>query len=109
MAVLTVQQLAQAGTLVVPVAAAVGGDELPIDTKTSLRVVNGSGSSINVTIASQLPAEPGLTPANLVVAVAAGTTREILFNPSRPWADTLGRAHATYSAVTTVTVAAVRS
>lgn len=109
MAILTVQQLTQAGFDVTPVPAAGGGDELAIDTRTSLRVINGGGGSIIVTIASQLPAEPGLTPANLVVAVPAGDAREILFSPSKPWANENGRAEISYSGVTSVTVAGVRA
>jgi hypothetical protein len=109
MAVLTVTQLAQAGTEVTPVAADVAGDEFPIDTKTSFRIINGGGGSITVTVASQLPAEPGLTPEDLEVPVPAGESREILFSPSKPWADENGRAQITYDGVTDVDVAAVRA
>lgn len=90
------------------VAAAGGGDSFPVDDDTTFRVVNGGGSSINVTLVSQAGAEPGIAPANKVVAVPAGAQRAIRVKPSGRFRDANGRCQVTYSAVTSVTVAAER-
>jgi hypothetical protein len=84
------------------------GDDFPIDDDTVLHVRNGSGSSINVTITSVVPAEPGLVAANLVVAVPAGANRDIRPRPSVRFRAANGRATAVCSAVTTVQVAVTR-
>ncbi len=100
------------GTLAAPVAAAVGGDTLPNPRgKAALRVINGAGAPINVTINAPTPAPvrgadgvfPAQTLTNLVIAVANATTRVI--GPIPPcFNDGSGNVSITYSSVTTITV-----
>jgi len=85
-----------------------GGDSFAVDDDTVLHVRNASGGSINVTIASQVTAEPGIAPANKVVAVGAGANRDIRIKPSTRFKDANGRATATCSATASVTVAVTR-
>jgi hypothetical protein len=84
-----------------------GGDTLTGGQGVHLYVNNGSGASINVTIATPETVEGSLAVADRVIAVAAGQNREIPV-PSR-YNDATGLATVTYSAVTTVTVAAARA
>lgn len=113
MAVLTKVVPTLAGTATTPAAAAAGGDSFTNPRGNSLlRVINGGGGSINVTIAAQVTARPAdgsfpaMTLANQVVAVAAGATR--LIGPIPPaFNDGNGSVQVTYSGVTTVTVEAV--
>lgn len=109
MALLTRTQLALAGVDPAFVGADVAGDEFPVDTRTIFTIRNGGGAPITVTVASQLPAGAGYAPEDLDVIVAAGGEEEIVFQPARPFTDVDGRAQVTYSAVTTVTVAARRA
>ncbi|MCZ7633434.1 MAG: hypothetical protein M5U20_08125 [Phycisphaerales bacterium] len=95
------------------VAASSGGDAIVNPRgKAILRVNNGGGSSINVTLAAQITSRPGdgtfppQTVANKVVAVPAGASRVI--GPIPPaFNDGNGKAQVTYSAVTSVTVEAL--
>lgn len=107
MATLTAQAITAAGVTPTFVAAAGGGDGVPVSggQKAFLRVKNGSGSPINVTLL-----DPGSTPLGVanggkVVAVPA-TTGDVLIalNPNVLNAAT-GNVEWSYSAVTTVTVA----
>lgn len=109
MATLTVVEPALTGTDPGFVAAAGGGDEFSVDDHTTLHVVNGSGSSVTVTVTSQTSARPGLIPDDLDVAVPAGEQRDIRLSPSAPFKDSDGRCQVSYSAVTSVTVAVTRS
>jgi hypothetical protein len=84
MAVLTVQNLGITGLAATLAAAAAGGDKFdnPTDERTFLRVANGGGSSINVTITVQksvvnAAGYGAVATANQVVAVANGTTKDI--------------------------------
>lgn len=106
MATLAVQKSTQAGIAVTYAAAAAGGDQFPAAANRELRVKNGSGAGINVTIASQKPCNQGSTH-NVVVAVAAGA--EVAIGPLDPnrFADTNGFVQVTYSAAASVTVAVV--
>lgn len=112
MADLTVVTPTVAGVADSMVAAAVGGDAFVNDGKTLLRVTNGSGGSINVTIASQYSVNqalpPGTANANQVVAVGAGATKYIGPFPRGSWNDANGKVQVSYSAVTSVTVGAVK-
>lgn len=87
------------------VAAAGGGDTMVGGQCAKLFVNNGSGSSINVTLVTPETVEGALAVADRVVAVAAGAIREIPV-PSRYNDPSTGLTSITYSAVTTVTVAA---
>lgn len=112
MAALTIQNIAAAGAVVSTTAAAGGGDTVQppagaADDRCFLQVTNGGGSSINVTIA-----DPGFTPASnagspTVVAVAASATKLIALPPGAV-NPANGLISISYSAVTSVTVAALR-
>lgn len=106
MAALAKQLAKQAGTALTFTAAAVGGDTVPCESGTALIVKNGSGSSVTVTVVTP-GTKSGLAIADQTVAVAAGA--ETIIGPfGSDFADTTdGRAHVSYSSVTTVTVACV--
>lgn len=112
MAVLTVNPIVLAGFTSALVAAAGGGDLVPDDgnERTYVEVLNGSGASINVTVA---PVETSrnvggigsVTIPSIVVAVAAGARKKIGPFPSA-YRNSSGQVALAYSAVTTVTVGA---
>lgn len=107
MAQLTVQQITQEGLAAAFVAASGGGDSYQPNPHTFLAVKNGSGSSINVTIATTAE-EYGEPIDDIVVAVPAGDTVFLgPFQPGEVAQPDTGLADITYSAVTTVTVAAL--
>lgn len=110
MATLTVQSITRAGTVITPVAAAGGGDAMPCGPQNFLRVVNGGGSPITVTIAipAGVSGYPNAAYTSTAVVVTNATTRDIGPLPANLYADpTTGLAVVTYSGVTSVTVAAV--
>lgn len=108
MAALTIQNLAKTGVVITYGAAAGGGDEFANNGKTFLHVKNGGGSSINVTIASQVTdPEPGTAASNIVIAVANGAEKMIGPFNQNGYNDVDGNVQVTYSAVTSVTVAAI--
>ena len=111
MALLTLQTMTAAGLVPTTTAAAGGGDTVALasatDSTSYLQVTNGSGSPITVTLV-----DPGATPAGNTttapaVSVAAGATKLFPLNPALVNPST-GVINITYSAVTTVTVAAIR-
>ena len=108
MAVLTVQGITRASIVPTYAAAASGGDTFVDDgsARTYIEAVNGSGSSITVTIASTFTpaANSGQAAANLAVAIAAGARRKI--GPIGPnfRNPTTGVVTMTYSAHTDLTV-----
>lgn len=111
MALLTLQTIVAAGLAPTTTAAAGGGDTVALasatDANSFLQVTNGGGSPITVTLA-----DPGATPAgNTTTApansVAAGATKLFPLNPALVNPST-GVINVTYSAVTSVTVAAIR-
>lgn len=108
MAALTVQNVARSGLAPSYSAAAGGGDTFTNDGAVLLHVKNGGGSSINVTVASTAPAGVGLAAANVVVAVPNAGERMIGPFPAAAFCDANGSVAVAYSAVTSVTVAAVR-
>lgn len=114
MAVLSRQILIEAGISITESAAGVSGDKATNpDGKTAFLVKNGSGGSINVTIAEQMedrndPNYGTLTKSNVVKAVAAGAIAIIGPFPPAAFNDASGDVNITYSATTTVTVAALR-
>lgn len=94
-------------------AASAGGDTVAnYRGKTFLRVINGGGSSINVTLVPTQTARPGdsqfpaATQGNIVVAVPNGTARLIGPIPTA-FNDANGNVPIAYSAVTSVTVEAI--
>lgn len=111
MATLTTQVINRAGLVVVPVAAAGGGDAMACSAYNYLMVVNGGGSSITVTLAipAAFQAMPNIAYTSPVNTVVNATTR--LIGPIVPqlFQDPVtGLCTITYSGVTTVTVAAVQ-
>lgn len=94
------------------VAATVSGDSYTNDGRTMFVVTNGGGSPITVTVTVQrttfnVSGVGTVTFANIPISVTNGTTRFILV-PQGPYNDANGRVSVTYSAVTSVTVSAVR-
>jgi hypothetical protein len=111
MALLALQSMTAAGLAPATVSAAGGGDTVALasstDDRSFLEVINGGGSPITVTVA-----DPGATPAGnpatvTPISVAASATKLIPLSPNSVNTST-GVISITYSAVTTVTVAAVR-
>ena len=104
--VLTIQTITNAGTIITPVDANVDGNYFINTGKSFLRVVNGSASPITVTVSSPTLCNQGSTH-DLSITVAAGVTKDIgPFDYTR-FSSSDSYVHVTYSAVTTVTVAAV--
>lgn len=107
MADLVPQKLTRAGTALAFVAAAAGGDRFPRDPRGYLHVKNGGGAPINVTLNSVKNCDQGFDH-DEVVAVPAGGERLIGGFADDRFADAQGYVNVTYSAVVTVTVAAVQ-
>jgi hypothetical protein len=111
MATLTTQVINRAGAVITPVAAAGGGDAMACGSGLMLEVVNGGGSSITVTLV--IPAartyEPNVAIQSPVISVVNATTKWIGPVDAATFADPVtGLCTITYSAVTSVTVAAVQ-
>ena len=107
MATLAVSTVSRTGVDIAGVAAGAGGDEFANDGYTFFKVTNGSGGSINVTVDCVATVD-GLAVTDRVVAVAAGASKMIgPFSPSQ-YNNGNGRVAVTYSAVTTVTVIALK-
>lgn len=108
MAQLNVQNAPLNGLVKTMAAASAGGDTFLNDGNTLLSVKNGGGSSITVTVNSVAPCSQGFDH-DLVVSLAAGS--EITFPKLDPYRFndlSTGLVSVTYSAVTSLTVAAVR-
>lgn len=107
MATLTTQAINRAGVAETLVAAAGGGDACEAGTGMALKVNNGGGAPITVTVA--IPAGvsgiPNLAYGNQTVTVTNGTSKWIKIGPEARDPVT-GLATITYSAVTSVTVGA---
>ena len=107
MTTLAVNTITRAGTLESLVAASGGGDAAPCNPDNYLKVTNGGGSPITVTLA--IPAAysgwSGVVFTNSVVTVANGTSRLIGPINGAIYADPItGLCTITYSGVTSVTV-----
>jgi hypothetical protein len=105
--VLPVQQVARTGLIPAYSAANADGHSIANDGRVFHHVKNGSGSSINVTMPTPVTVDD-LAVADLVVAIAAGAEKMIGPFPPGIYNQADGTMHVDYSAVTTVTVAAVR-
>lgn len=108
MATLAVQSIDLDGLNPSYTAAAETGDKLPPSEHTFLHIKNGGGSSITVTLITPITAQ-GLAVADPEVTIPAGQERMIRVTPQRYRNPSDGLASITYSAVTTVTVAALRA
>lgn len=107
MAQLTLQTTAITGLAPTYAAATGGGDAFANDGLTYFHVKNGGGSSINVTVNSVTACDQGFDH-DQVVAVPNGGERILGPFPVGRWNDTSGNVTVSYSAVTSVTVAAVK-
>lgn len=106
MATLTRKTIAEAGTAFALAAADAAGDKVAFASGAKLLIVNGSASSINVTVVSEVPDSLGITGADNIVAVPAGETAIIpLSSQFKKSADSL--VAWTYSSETTVSVAVI--
>jgi len=106
MALLSIQQISPAGVVPATVSAAGGGDTFVNNGKTFLKIVNGSGSPITVTVNSLVNCNQGFDH-NVAVAVGAGETQYIgPFSVDR-FNSAAGIASVTYSGVSSLTVAAI--
>ena len=101
MAVLPVTTITRAG-VDVTAAATAGGDQFPNTGKEFAEVVNGSVSSINVTIPATVDGQT--VTALLTIAVPATSRRKIGPFPPSIYNNTSAQVTLNYSAVTTVTV-----
>lgn len=89
-------------------AAAGGGDKFTNDGQTYFVIKNGDASPHTVSFAIQLAVD-GVTPTFTPVNLLAGETRLLGPFPSGIYNDANGQVNVTYSAVTSVTVAAVKA
>ena len=112
MAELTLQQITEAGGAVTYASASGSGDTADNSGSTFLHIKNGSESSITVTITAEVTTVENtiygdLTKANASIAVAA--TGEAFIGPFKPAAfnDSDAEIAITYSAVTSLTIAAL--
>lgn len=109
MANLSYKSASLAGTDPAPVSAGASGDVVPALSTGFLQVTNGSASSVTVTLVTPGKSRFGIVDEpDLTIAVPAGATRLI-----GPLVDSLidpasGGVKFTYSATTSVTVAAIR-
>ena len=114
MADLAIQDVVEAGLQVTYVNAASGGDAaLNIDGDVILHARNTDVAARTVTVAAQDASEdvPGfgaMTKPNVQVAVPAGEERFIGPFPKRAFNDVSNKVQITYSAVTNLTIAALR-
>lgn len=106
MALLSAQSPGISGAAVTYVAAAAGGDSFAAGPTSVAHVKNGGGASITVTINSRVNCNQGFDH-DLVVTVPAGGERLIGPFDTRFW-NVDNEIPLTYSAVTSVTVAAIK-
>ena len=112
MANLAIQEILKSGLEPSYAAAAAGGDEFANDDRTFFIIKNGDASQHTVTFtvvraSFDIPGLGEVSFTNLAVAVPASEERVIKV-PAGPYNNVNGRAAASYDAVTSVTVAAVR-
>ena len=112
MAELTIQQITEAGGRVTYTAAAEAGDTADNGGNTFLHIKNGGGSEVTVTITAQTVSVDSsiygdLTKANATVTIAG--SGEAFIGPFKAPAfnDSNGEIAITYTAVTSVTIAAL--
>lgn len=108
MATLTTQNISTSGILPTYAAASGGGDAMVADSTSFLHIKNGAGSPITVTLVTPATVDTTLAVGDRTVTVGA-TSEQMIAVPDSLYRDpTTGLAAITYSAVTTVTVAAIR-
>lgn len=108
MATLTTQNITTAGILPTYAPATAGGDAMIADQTSFLHIKNGAASSMTVSIADPMTFDTVLTVSSRVVTVAANSEQMIAIPDTLYKNPATGLASITYSAVTSVTVAAIR-
>lgn len=108
MAAITVQGSSATGTALSLVAASGGGDTVAVTNDTELYVRNSDASAKTVTVVRPGTDAFGIAIPDIAVVVAAGATTAIRLLPEFRDPAT-GLVSITYSAVTSVTVAAMRA
>lgn len=106
MATLTYQQSKITGSTVATVAASVGGDKVAPNSRGALMVINNSAGAITGTVVTPGNTQYGQSDPDVPFSVAAGTTALVGPFPQSLSGDD-GLIAITYSAVTSVTVAAI--
>lgn len=106
MAALSVQKVTLSGVSPTFAAADVAGDSFANSGRVYLHVKNGGASSITVTVNSQTACNQGFDH-DVAVTVAAAAESQIGPFPKSRFDDATGKVLVSYSAVTSVTVAAV--
>ena len=110
MATLATQNVDTAGLAPAYTAAAAGGDKMLPGDHDFLHVKNGSGSAVTVTIVTPATVDAVLAVGDRAIVVPATTGERMIRVPADLYRDPVdGLASITYSAVTTVTVAAIRA
>ena len=110
MAVIATQQVTRAGIAPTYSAAAAGGDKFTPTKDTVLHVKNGGGAAVTATVVTPKEAFVGAAIADIAVSVPAAGERLIGPFPASDFrAATDGLADITWSAVTSVTVAALET
>ena len=107
MAALAYQSSVIAGKTVAMAAASGGGDTVPPNEQGALLVLNGDASPKTVTVVVPGNTRFGQADPDVAVTVAAGAYKLIGPFPQELADDADGLVHITYSAVTSVTVAAI--
>lgn len=107
MGVLNVQSITQAGVSPTFSAAGAAGDSFANTEKTYFHVKNGGGSSITVTVDSVAKCNHGFDH-DLAITVPPSGEKIIGPFPAARFNDDTSKVNVTYSAVTSVTVAAFR-
>jgi hypothetical protein len=110
MATLVSQSITRSASTITPVAAAGGGDAMECGNKMALEVTNGGGAPITVTLAIPAAASSYANVAytSSTFSVPAGATRRWGSVDAFYRDPVTGLCTITYSAVTSVTVAAVK-
>ena len=106
MADITVQTIVGTGILPTATAAASGGDTFTNGGRTFYHVINGGGSTCNVTFDSQLDCDQGFDH-NFTAAVLTATEQMIGPFPKPRFNNASEKVTVSYDQVATVTVAAI--
>lgn len=107
MAQLTVESVSLDGSYPAMVSADANGDSFSNGGNEMFKVTNGGATSITVTVKSPLPCNYGYNH-DVALSVAAAATVDVGPFPPMRFNDNKGNVNVTYSAVTSVTVSAVR-
>lgn len=108
-ATLTTQNINTLGLVPIYQAATGSGDSMVADSRSFLHIKNGSGSSMTVTLVTPGVVDTVLPIADRVVSVGPASDRMIAVPPELYQDPTTRLASITYSVVTSVTVAVLRS